>query len=35
MGKFANNQHEKISLWTVALVVTALNIMLLGSILCG
>jgi manganese transport protein len=35
MGKFANNRHEKISLWTLALVVTALNIMLLGSILCG
>jgi manganese transport protein len=35
MGKFANDRHDKILLWIVALVVTALNVMLLGSIFFG
>jgi manganese transport protein len=33
MGKFANNTKESISLWTIGLIVTALNIALLVSFL--
>lgn len=33
MGKFANTRNEKISLWTVAAVVSALNLLLLVQIL--
>jgi manganese transport protein len=33
MGKFANTPKEKISLWTVAIVVSLLNVMLLAQML--